>query len=56
MKHECPNCKFVFECPLENCKGDMYHFCSKKCKDMSEKKKKIQAELSAELFPDGEWH
>lgn len=56
MKHKCPYCKVVFECPMENCKENQYQFCSEKCKDMSNKEKNIQSELSEKIFPDGEWH
>jgi len=56
MKHKCPYCEIVFECPLEDCDGNLYHYCSKKCKYMSEKKKNIQVEISEKLFPGGRWH
>ena len=55
MKHKCPRCKIIFECPIDNCDGNQYHYCSKICKDVTEKKKEIQTELTDKLFPDGRW-
>ena len=53
MKHKCPYCKIVFQCPIQNCEHNQDHFCLKICKDMSEVKKEFQNDIEGKLFPDG---
>lgn len=55
MKHKCPYCKIVFQCPIQNCEHNQDHFCSKICKDMSKVKKEFQNDIEDKLFPDGRW-